>query len=77
VDEVQTIIDKDNGQELNGQHPVSSRQQVDKHLILSCEFEDTIQIKTDVNVTTAINQIIDDKLFSDHSSSIGHENDLY
>jgi len=44
VDEEQTIIDKDNGQELNGQHPVSSRQQVDKPLILSCEFEDTTEI---------------------------------
>jgi len=54
VDEEQTIIDKDNDQELNGQHPVSSRQQVDKPQILSCEFEDTTEIKTDVNVTTAI-----------------------
>jgi len=76
VDEEQTIIDKDIDQELNGQHPVSSGQQVDKPLILSCEFKDTTEIKTDVNVTTAIIQITDDKIFFDHSLSIGHENEV-
>jgi len=63
VEGEQTIVGKDNGPELTGQHPVSSTHQVDKPLILLCEFEDTTKIKTAVNVTTSINQNIDDKLF--------------
>jgi len=59
------------GHELNGQQ-MSSERQVDKPLILSCEFKDT----TDVNATTAINQIIDVELFTDHSSPISLVNDV-
>jgi len=50
----QTIVDNDKGPELTGQHPVSSTHQVDKLLILPCEFEDS-------------NQIIDVELFTERS----------
>jgi len=75
VDDEQTIISKD-VQESNGQHPVSSKQQVDKPLILPCELEVTTEIKTDVNVTTAINHIIGDEFFSKQSPSNSFANDV-
>jgi len=67
VDEDTVMIsglgDEDNGLEINGQHAVPSQHQVDKLLILPCEFEDS-------------NQIIDVELFTDRSSPISHVNDV-
>jgi len=53
----------ENGLEIDGQHAVPSKHQVDKLLILPREFEDS-------------NQIIDVKLFTDRSSPISPVNDV-
>jgi len=71
VEEKQTIINDGNGQESNGQHPVSSKQQVDKPLILSSELDDTAELDIDFNDESII-----DELFSEHSLSIICENDV-
>jgi len=71
VEEEQTIINDDNGQETNGQHPVSSKQQVDKPLTLSRELDDTAEFDIDVNDESII-----DELFTEHSSCIIYENDV-
>jgi len=51
VEGEQTICDNDNVPVLTGQYPVSSTHQVDKLLILPCEFEDSNQI-IDVELLT-------------------------
>jgi len=71
VEEEQTIINDDFGQETNIQHPVSSKRQVDKPLILSRELDVIAELDIDVNDES----IIDD-LFTKHSSSIIYENDV-
>jgi len=71
VEEEQTIIKDDNCQETNRQHPVSSKQQVDKPIILSRELDDTAELDIDVNYESII-----DELFTEHSSSIIYENDV-
>jgi len=71
VEEEQTITNDDNGQEINGQHPVSSKQQVDKSLILSRELDDTAELDIDVNDESLI-----DELFTELPSSIRYENDV-
>jgi len=71
VEDEQTIINNDNGQESNGQHPVSSKQQVDKTHILSRELDDTAELDIDVNDESLI-----DEIFTELSSSIRYENDV-
>jgi len=72
MDEEQTVINNNNGQETNG----SAKQQVDKPLILPCEFDVTAEILIDVIGSTTINQIIDDELFSEQSSSNSYANNV-
>jgi len=57
VEEKQTIFNEDN-QETNGQHPVSSKQQVGELLIVPSEFDDTAELNIDVNDMTTSNQSI-------------------
>jgi len=76
VEEEQTFIDKEGDQETNGQYPVSSKQQVDKLLIVFNELDDTAQLNIDVKDLTTIFQSIVDELFSEQSSSISYENDV-
>jgi len=71
VEKEQTVINDEDGLESNGQHPVSSKQQVDKPLILSRELDDTAELDIDVN-----NESIIDELFTELSSSIINENDV-
>jgi len=71
VEEEQTIINDDNGQEKNRQHPVSSKQQVDISLILSRELDDTAELDIDVNDESFI-----DELITELSPPIIYENDV-
>jgi len=73
VKEEQTIINEDD-QETNGQHPVSSKQQVGELLIVPNEFDDTAELIIDVIDATTINQSIDDKLFIEHSPPSSYAN---
>jgi len=62
--------------QLKGQHPVSSKQQVDELLIVSKKLDDTAELNIDVNDVTTINQSIVDELFSEQFSSISYKNDV-
>jgi len=75
-EEGQTVINEDNGQETNGQHPVSSKQQVGEPLFESSEFDDTAELNIDDTAVTTINNIFVNELFPEHSSSISYENDV-
>jgi len=59
----QTIINNEDDQETNGQHPVSSKQQVGKLLIVPNNIDDADKLDFDGNDVTTINQSIDDELF--------------
>jgi len=61
VAEEQTVINEEDDQvineedESNGQHRVSSKQQVDELLIVSNELDDTDELDIDFNDVTTIN----------------------
>jgi len=67
VEEEQMVINEEDDQETNGQHPVSSKQQVDEKLIVSLELDDTAALNNDDNDVTTIIQSIVDELFTKHS----------
>jgi len=71
VEEDKTVINEEDDQETNEQHPVSSKQQVDESLIVFNELNDTSELNIDVNDVTTSNQSIVDELFTEQSSSIG------
>jgi len=72
VEKVQRVINDEDDQETDGQLPVSSKQQVGKPLFVSSEFDDTAELNFDANDFTTTNQSIGDEVFTQHSSSISH-----
>jgi len=72
----QAIINYEDNQETNEQHPVSSKQQVDKLLIVSNKIDDADRLNFDVKDVTTIIQSIDDELLFEHSSSTSCKNDV-
>jgi len=74
VEEEQMVINEEDGQETNGQYPVSYKQQVGEPLIVSSDLDDTAELNIDVNDVTTINQSIVDELFTEQSSSISYKN---
>jgi len=65
-----------NEEDTKGQHPVSSKQQVNEPLYEPIEFDDTAEFNIDDTAEITINKSVVSELFPDHSSSIICENDV-